>query len=221
MLEKVMTEFTRLISAHDLSEVSRTNLTPTVYDRMRESVVAVAGLGGLGSVVVACLARACVGKLIIADFDIVETGNLNRQQYFVDQLGKFKVDAAAENLARINPYMDIEKHCTKLDPDLIQSLFSDADVIVECFDKPDQKQMIAETVLSRMSPKVIISASGMAGYANSNTITTRRINQRWIMVGDEQTEIAPDRGLFAARVGIAACHQANAAIQILVDEIKK
>ena len=192
-----------------------------MYDRLQHSVVAVAGLGGLGSVVTSCLARAGLGRLIIADFDIVEPGNLNRQQYFVDQLGKYKIDAAAENLARINPYINIEKHCVKLDSESIQNLFRDADVIVECFDKPDQKQMIAETVLSRMPSKVLVSASGMAGYGGSNTIRTRSINPRWIIVGDEQTEIAPDKGLFAARVGIAASHQANAVIEILVNEIKK
>ena len=65
--------------------------------------VAVCGLGGLGSNVAIALARAGVGQLHLIDFDRVDLTNLNRQQYTVDQLGRYKTEALAETLGRIAP----------------------------------------------------------------------------------------------------------------------
>ena len=58
-----------------------------VQSRLRQSCVAIMGLGGLGSAVAVSLARIGVGKLLLADYDVVELSNLNRQHYFLDQFG--------------------------------------------------------------------------------------------------------------------------------------
>lgn len=191
------------------------NFGSEVYEKFRGSTVAVAGLGGLGSCVAASLARAAIGKLIIVDFDIVEMSNMNRQQYFLDQIGLTKTQALTDNLRRINPDIDIESHCLKLTPENIPSLLGDCDVICECFDLPDQKQMLVETVLTKMSDKPIVAASGMAAFGRSNDITTRKVNDRLYLVGDGITAIGNGIGLYAARVGIAANHQANTVLSIL------
>ena len=67
--------------------------TPGVHQRVREASVGIAGVGGLGSAVAIALARVGIGQLLIADFDVVEPSNLNRQQYFIDQIGLPKVEA--------------------------------------------------------------------------------------------------------------------------------
>ena len=61
-----------------------------------------------------CFGKNRIGKLILVDFDIVEPSNLNRQQYFVDQLGMLKTDALKDNLRRINPYVNLSCHSEKL-----------------------------------------------------------------------------------------------------------
>jgi sulfur carrier protein ThiS adenylyltransferase len=188
--------------------------------KLSRSVVGVAGLGGLGSSVAIALARAGIGKLIIADFDKVEQSNLNRQQYFVDQLGKKKVECMTENLRRINPAVKVEGHQVKLDSDNIPQIFHDADCIAECFDSAAAKQMIVETVLTKMDPVKIVSVSGLAGYGKSNEIKTKRISSRLVLVGDGLTAIDNCKILTAARVGIAAMHQANAILELLIDEIQ-
>ena len=58
---------------------------------------------GLGSNCAVALARIGIGRLIIADFDVVTESNLNRQYYFCDQVGMKKVEALKDNLIRINP----------------------------------------------------------------------------------------------------------------------
>ena len=194
---------------------------PDINKKLKQATVAIAGLGGLGSTVAMALARANIGRLIIADFDKVEISNLNRQQYFLDQVGQEKVAALTENLLRINPELKITGYQQKLTEENIPKLFADADVIAECFDKADQKQMIVQTVLAKMEKAVIVSASGLAGYGSSNQILTRRISKRLILVGDNQSGVDTGLPLTAPRVWIAASHQANAIIEILIDEIIK
>ena len=192
----------------------------SINEKLKKATVGIAGLGGLGSTVAVALARAGIGRLIIADFDKIEPGNLNRQQYFVDQIGRNKVDAMTENLERINPDVKVDAYKVRLNADNVPKIFADADVIAECFDKAEEKQMLVQTVLSK-TDKPIVSVSGLAGYGNSNAIQTRRISDRLILIGDNRSGIDSVKILTAARVGIAACHQANAVIEIIADEIKK
>jgi len=188
----------------------------SIAEKLIRSIVGIAGLGGLGSNVAIALARAGVGKLIIADFDNVEQSNLNRQQYFIEQTGKSKVDCMIENLQRINPTVLVTGFRVKLDANNIPQVFADADCVAECFDTAAAKQMIVETVLSK-TDKPIVTVSGLAGYGKSNEITTRRISPRLILVGDGQSGIDTCAILTAARVGIAAMHQANAILELLID----
>ncbi|MGA2094465.1 MAG: sulfur carrier protein ThiS adenylyltransferase ThiF, partial [Sedimentisphaerales bacterium] len=158
-------------------------------DKLRRSVVGIAGLGGLGSNVAAALARSGVGKLIIADFDNVEQSNLNRQHYFTDQLGRPKVDCMLENLRRINPRVEVVGHKVTLDANNIPQIFADAAVIAECFDAATTKQMLVETVLVKMGGVKIVSVSGLGGYGKSNEIKTKRVSPRLVLVGDGLTAI--------------------------------
>ena len=192
---------------------------PPVFYEMKNAVIGIAGLGGLGSNVVVALARVGAGKLIIADFDVVEEGNLTRQHYFLDQIGRAKVDATVENISRINPDTKIQMHRVRLTPENIPKIFAGADVVAECFDLPEQKQMLVETVLTKMKRVVIVSVSGLAGYGNSNEIKTRRISKRLILVGDGTSAARPGTRLTASRVGIAAYHQANAIVEVVINEI--
>jgi sulfur carrier protein ThiS adenylyltransferase len=190
-------------------------------EKLKKATVGIAGLGGLGSTVAIALTRAGIGRLIIADFDKIEPSNLNRQHYFLDQIGRYKVDALTENIERINPDVKIKGHILKLTEDNIPQIFAGADAIAECFDKADQKQLLVQTVLTKMEKAVIVSASGLAGYGKSNDITTKRLSDRLILVGDNKSGSDTGLPLTAPRVWIAASHQANAIIEILIDEIIK
>jgi sulfur carrier protein ThiS adenylyltransferase len=192
--------------------------TPRVYERLKNSRVGIAGVGGLGSTVAVALARVGVGELVIADFDVVEPSNLNRQQYFVDQLGRFKVDALTETLHRINPYVTITPHRILLAPDNVPTVFAGCSVLVEAFDRAEMKSMLVDTVITNMVDTVVVAASGLAGYGPNNAITTRRISRRLYLVGDLTSEAQPGNGLMAPRVGIAASHQANQVVRILLGE---
>ena len=207
-----------LPDAEELEYLMASRHTPGVHARLKQAVVGIAGVGGLGSAVAVALARVGIGRLVIADFDVVEPSNLNRQQYFVDQIGLLKVEALVENLKRINPYVTVESHPVILDPENIPAIFASCSIVVEAFDRAEMKGMLVNTVLGRMPEVTVIAASGLAGYGPNNTILTRRVAARLYLVGDEVSEAVPGRGLMAPRVGIAASHQANQVVRIVLGE---
>ncbi len=200
--------------AEELEALMVARHTPGVHAKIKEATVGIAGLGGLGSAVAVALARLGVGRLILADFDIVEPSNLNRQQYFIDQLGLTKAEALEANLKRINPYVEYEAHCVRLTPENIPTLFAEADVLVEAFDRADQKSML----LQSFKEKPIVAASGLAGFGSGETMGVRKMGERIHIVGDLETGAAPGCGLMAPRVGIAAHMQANVVLRLLLGE---
>jgi len=155
-----------------------------------------------------------IGKLIIADYDVVVPSNLNRQQYFIEQIGMYKTNALKENLNKINPYVDIEVHNKKVRKDNIEKLFSECSIIVEAFDSAESKQMLIDYVLNNMDKK-IISGWGMAGFGPSNDIKTKKVGKLYIC-GDGESSAGPGIGLMAPRVGICANHQANQVVRIII-----
>lgn len=194
--------------------------TPGVHRKIKSSVVGIAGLGGLGSPVAIALARTGVGTLILVDFDVVEPSNLNRQQYFYNQIGMPKVEALKENLLRMNPYVELRLHHERLDRGNVERIFTGAQVIVEAFDRADQKAMLINAVSEKIPEAYIVAASGVAGYGDSNEIQTLRFSKKIFIVGDQKTPAQPGTGLMAPRVGIAAHHQANAVLRILLGEYR-
>ncbi len=186
--------------------------------KLENASVAVCGLGGLGSNISIALARAGVGKLHIIDYDRVDISNINRQQYFLEQIGQPKTKALFDTLKRIAPYCEIKMDNIKLSDDNMKDTLSNEGIIVEAFDKPDQKAMLVNYVLENMPDKYLVAGSGMAGLAPSNMITTKRIMKRFYLCGDGVSDVADDVGLISARVLICAAHQAHAVIRIIAGE---
>lgn len=192
---------------------------PGVHARVRRARVAVAGCGGLGSTLALALARTGVGALVLVDFDVVEPSNLNRQQFFVDQLGQFKVDALAATLARVNPYVAVERHRRRLRAEDVPALFAGADVVAECFDDPAAKAELLAAMRRHLPATPLVAVSGIAGHGPASTIRPRRVMRNAFLVGDGETAAQPGRGLLAPRVTVAAGHQASVVLRLLLGEI--
>jgi sulfur carrier protein ThiS adenylyltransferase len=192
--------------------------TPGVHAKVKKARIGIAGAGGLGSAIAIALARTGIGFIRIADYDVVEPSNLNRQQYFIDQIGLPKVHALRDNLKRINPLVTVDVYDGKITAKNVPELFADIDILVEAFDRADQKAMLANTFLRTFSEKYLVAASGMAGYEPGNTIRTQKITSRFYLCGDNLTSAGPGCGLMAPRVGIAAHHQANAVLRLILGE---
>ena len=192
--------------------------TPGVHEKIKNAVVGIAGLGGLGSAAALALARLGIGTMILADFDIVEPSNLNRQQYYTDQIGMTKVEALTQNLLRVNPYIRLEGHEVRVTSGNLPKLFASASVLVEAFDSAEAKSMIFNTALQKLPHLCVIGVSGLAGYGPSQDIRISRFSKRGYLVGDGITAAQPGTGLMSPRVGVAAHHQANLVLRILLGE---
>ncbi|MGC9373670.1 MAG: sulfur carrier protein ThiS adenylyltransferase ThiF [Bacteroidales bacterium] len=187
---------------------------------LKNHTVGIAGAGGLGSNCAVALSRVGIGKLIIADFDVVNETNLNRQYFFKDQLGEKKVRALKNNIQRINPEIEIIIHDLKLNENNLVNIYKDCDIIVEAFDVAEMKQMIIETCMSKLPDKPLIIGSGIAGWGKSNEIRIRQSENLYIC-GDEMAETSTENPPLAPRVGIVANMQANTVLEILLNKNHK
>ena len=192
-----------------------------LHTAFSSAVVAICGLGGLGSNIAIALARAGVGRLILIDFDRVDITNLHRQQYKADQIGMYKTVALAENLKEIAPYVSLEIYTERITEENAVTLLSDADIICEAFDDAECKAMLTNTVLTEMRDKYLVAASGMAGLYDANKIKTRKVTSRFYLCGDEESDVADGIGLVSSRVMICAAHQAHTVLRILANNFEE
>lgn len=183
---------------------------------LSQAHIAVAGLGGLGSNIAVSFARLGVGRLHLIDFDRVDITNLNRQQYFIHQIGMKKTDALKENLLKINPYLDILTDCVEVTSDNVRDLFAEDTYICEAFDKAENKAMLVNSVLEYFPEKYLAAASGMAGFGDSNRIRTRKITDHFYLCGDETSDAEKGISLTAPRAALCAAHQANIIVSLIL-----
>ncbi len=100
--------------------------------RLLDGRVLCIGAGGLGSPIIQYLAAAGVGTLGIVDDDVVERSNLQRQIiHGDDDVGRPKVDSAAEYVAQLNPDIEVERHELRLDASNIEGFLEEYDVVVD------------------------------------------------------------------------------------------
>ena len=189
-------------------------LTPAQRKTLEQAKIGVAGLGGLGSNVLAHLVRSGIRRFVAADFDTVSASNLNRQFYFADQIGRKKTEALAENLHRIGRGLILDFHDLRLTEDNARDFFSGCDIVVEAFDQADAKTMLIGALADSDIP--VVAASGLAGFGKSNDIQVRKAGKNLYLVGDLVSGISAKLSPFSPRVGIAAAMQANTVISILL-----
>lgn len=137
--------------------------------RLAAAHVVVLGAGGLGSTVLPSLAAAGVGTITIVDDDTVDVSNLHRQTLFTpEDVGRLKVDAAADALARIAPEVTVRRHAERFAPGATFELLLDADLLVDGTDNRPTRYLANDAAAIRAIPVVWGSAlrySGQVGVA--------------------------------------------------------
>ncbi len=100
--------------------------------RLANARVAVVGAGGLGSPALLYLAAAGIGTIGVIDPDVVEASNLQRQVvHGVSDVGRAKVDSAAEALAEVNPLVEVVRHPVRLESSNALDVLAGYDVVVD------------------------------------------------------------------------------------------
>lgn len=186
---------------------------PGSTEVLRRSTVGIAGCGGLGSQAALSLVRAGVGRLILVDSDRVEASNLNRQAYFLEDLGRPKTAALSARLRAVSPEVGITARDLRLEPADVAPVFAEADLLLEAFDRAEDKRWLIEAWCRAFPDRPVVAASGVSGLGKTGSLRVRRSGML-VMCGDGESD--PDEGLCAPRVAIVANMQANAAVELLV-----
>ena len=173
---------------------------------LQSACVGIAGAGGLGSNCAMLLARAGVGTLLIVDHDRVSVSNLNRQFYLPTDVGRLKVEALAERLCAINPWLVVHSQAVLMTAENLPNIFAACSIVVEAVDSALSKQIVLESLTQ--AGHFVVSASGMAGWGGP-PMQRRTLGRQAIIVGDGQYDVSPNLPPLAPRVMIAAAMQAN------------
>lgn len=148
-------------------------------DKLRKATVMIIGLGGVGGHAAEAIVRAGVGKVIIADYDIVAPSNLNRQILSLSSnIGHKKTDAAAERFKNINPEIDITSCSEHLKPDNIDMIFPEtADNLyaIDAIDEIDAKISLITELHRRGIP--FVSSMGAGSRLNPSLVKIADISK--------------------------------------------
>ncbi|MBR7174399.1 MAG: tRNA threonylcarbamoyladenosine dehydratase [Clostridia bacterium] len=137
-------------------------LGPEAMEKLRQSRVAVFGIGGVGGYVVEALARAGIGALDLVDHDRIALSNLNRQIIATrETLGEYKVDVAEARIHSINPDCKVTVHRIFFLPETReQFVFSDYDYVVDAIDTVAGKLALVETAKAAGTPVICAMGAG-------------------------------------------------------------
>jgi molybdopterin/thiamine biosynthesis adenylyltransferase len=135
-------------------------------EKLKRTKVFVAGVGGLGCMVAMHLVAAGVGRIRIVDHGIVELSNLNRQiLYWDDDVGKDKVDSAAEKLKQLNQQVEVEMVRETIDESSISQLVSSFDLIIDALDNLSTRYLLNKVALQSNIPLFHGAVQGLEGRA--------------------------------------------------------
>ncbi len=173
--------------------------------------IGLGGAGGLGSNIAIILVRSGFKHFEIIDFDKIEFSNLNRQQYFLNEVGKNKVETLKKRLLAINPSAKIKTYRKRWNKSDAHQYFKACDFIVEAFDNASFKRDFVENYQSKA--KFIISGNGLAGFGKNASLRVKKIRNIYL-IGDNITGVDKNNPPLAPRVTMCAAMMAQCVLNL-------
>jgi sulfur-carrier protein adenylyltransferase/sulfurtransferase len=166
-----ITEIPVTLSKDEILRYSRHLIMPEVgmegQQKLKAARVLCIGAGGLGSPLALYLAAAGVGTLGLVDFDVVDYTNLQRQIiHSTADVGRKKLDSAAEKLTAINPFLNIRKFDTRLSSENALEIFRDFDIIADGTDNFPTRYLVNDACVLTGKPNVYGSIFRFEGQAS-------------------------------------------------------
>lgn len=185
--------------------------------------VLLVGAGGLGSPAAFYLAAAGVGRLVLADDDVVDRSNLQRQILHTEaRIGVPKVDSAREALGALNPRVGIETHRVRVSADNVESLVRDVDVVVDGADNFAARYLLSDACVQLGKPLVygaVHRFEGQVSVFDAGRQRGRAPCYRCLFPEPPAPEDAPncaEAGVLGVLPGIIGLLQATEAIKLLL-----
>lgn len=182
--------------------------------KLLDSKVLIAGIGGLGSNVIANLASAGVGHLGLVDFDTVEINNLNRQFiHKYSNTGKLKTESAKNWIKEYNPDINIKIYNVKLDANNILDVIKNYTIIVDCLDSFDSKFLLNEFCIK--AGKILIHGGVSEFIGQVTTIIPKKSACLRCLI-ENQRGVVP-KGIMSPVVSTIASVQSMEVIKLLLN----
>lgn len=188
--------------------------------KLLNSHALIVGMGGLGSPVALYLAASGVGRLTLADFDMVELSNLQRQiAHTTASVGELKTHSAKASCLALNPDVVIDTLDYALDADDLDDIVGNVDIVIECSDNFPTRFAVNAACVANRKPLV----SGAAIRFDGQISVFRADHQQspcyrcLYTEGGETAETCANTGILAPFVGMVGCMQAVEAIKVLTN----
>lgn len=207
-----MTSSSRYARHHALPEIG-----PDGQARLERSAALIVGLGGLGCPAAQYLASSGIGRLLLNDFDRVDLSNLPRQILFTDaDVGRLKVDTAAQALGRLNSAVELRTLPERLDEEALAAAVANADIVLDCTDNFAARLAINRAAVVAGKPLVTGAALRFEGQLAVFEHSSGAPCYRCVYSDDD--ELLGDcagNGVLAPVPGVIGCLMAVAAIELL------
>ncbi len=191
--------------------------------RLARSRVLLVGAGGLGSPAAFYLAAAGVGHLRIADDDVVDRSNLQRQILHVeDSVGVAKVSSAAQRIAALNPRVQVEALQARVTAGNVEALLKDVDVVVDGADNFPARYLLNDACVKLGKPLVYGAVQQFEGQLSVFDAGRKRGHApcyRCLFPEPPPPEFAPscaEAGVLGVLPGVIGLLQATEAIKLLL-----
>jgi len=184
-----------------------------------DAKVLIIGIGGLGSPVAMYLAAAGIGQLILSDFDIVESSNLQRQVIHTEStVGQLKVESAKTFIQSLNPHTVVKTITHELSGEELLQHIQDSDAVVDCTDNFPSRFELNQACIKAGRPLIsgaAIRQEGQITTFDSRIESSPCYNCLYPDTGIESATCAME-GVVAPVVGIIGTMQAQETINVLL-----
>ena len=214
-----------ILSPREIRQYSKQIMIPEVglggQKKLKQAKVLVIGAGGLGCPVLQYLTVAGVGKIGIAEFDIVNETNLQRQVlYGTEDIGKLKSIIAKKRLEHLNSFTDLEIYNLKCDLSNSLQLLKNYDIIIDATDNLEARYIINDACVILGKPMVhgaIYKYEGVVSVFNYKGGATYRCYNPSQKSEDFINPLPSVVGLFGVLPGIIGTYMANEVIKIITE----
>lgn len=187
--------------------------------RLARAAVAIVGIGGLGSPAAFYLAAAGVGRLGLFDDQRVELSNLNRQILFeARDVGRPKVEAAADRLRRLDPDLRIDARNQNIRPSNVAGLFADYDVVVDGTDSFETKFLLNDAAI--LTGTSLIHGAVLQWNGQALTVMDGGPCLRCLFYDPPDADViqtCEEAGVIGAAAGVIGSVQAEEVLKVLLD----
>lgn len=181
--------------------------------KLKDSHVAIVGIGGLGSPAAIYLTAAGVGRLTFIDADQVELDNLNRQVlHWEDDIGRSKTESSTKKLNALNSNVKVESKLEKITPENVGKLLKGKDIIVDGMDNYTTRFLVNEACVQNGIPFVHGAVEGLIGQLS--TITPGESPCLRCILPKEPPE-RPTFPVLGTTPGVIGCLEAMEAVKLI------